>query len=48
MLYKLGPDHVAQLVGHCPAKRKVAGLIPGTCIGCGFDPWSGCIQEAAN
>ena len=29
---------VAQLVGHCPAKQKVAGLIPsqGTCLGCRF------------
>ena len=24
------PDpHVAQLVGHCPARQRVAGLIPG-------------------
>ena len=27
----------------CPVHQKVAGLIPGqgTCLGCGFDPWSG-------
>ena len=31
---------VAQLVGHSPAKRKVAGSIPGqgTCLGCGYSP----------
>ena len=39
---------VAQLVGCCSAKQKVAGSIPsqGTCLGCGFRPSSGHIQEA--
>ena len=33
---------MAQLVGHRPAKQKVAGLIPGqgTCLGCGLGPWA--------
>ena len=33
----------AQLVGRHPAKRKVAGLIPGqgTCLGYRSGPWSG-------
>lgn len=28
--------------------RKVVGSIPGqdTCLGCTFDPWSGCVGEA--
>ena len=34
---------VAQWVGHCLKKQKVIGSIPsqGTCLGCGFGPWSG-------
>ena len=41
---------VAQLVGHHPARQKAASSIPqwGTCLGCGFSPWRGHIQEAAN
>ena len=33
---------VAQLVGHCPAKQKVASSIPGQdpCPHCKFGPWS--------
>ena len=39
---------VAQLIGHCPTKRKVASLIPGqdTCPCCEFSPWF--IQDAAD
>ena len=39
---------VAQLVDHRSVKPKVAGLIPsqGTCLGCGFNPWSGHMREA--
>ena len=35
-------------VGHCPAKQKAAGLVPGqgTCLGCRFGPWSEHVQEA--
>ena len=31
-----------------PIHQKVEGLIPsqGTYLGCGFDPWSGCLQKA--
>ena len=31
---------MAQLVEHCPAKQRVAGLIPsqGTCLTCGPGP----------
>ena len=38
---------VAQLVGHHPAKQKVAGLIPGrgTGLGFGFSYWSGSIER---
>ena len=41
---------VAQLVGHCPENRKVTSLIPsqGTCLGCGFGPQLGRVQEATN
>ena len=39
---------VAQLVGHCPAKGHQLGSHQGTCLGCGFDPWLGCIREATN
>ena len=37
-------------LGHCPINQKVSGLIPhqGTCLGCGFDSWSGHIWEATN
>ena len=33
---------MAQLVGHSPINQKVTSLIPspGTCLGCGFGPWS--------
>ena len=33
-----------------PVQQKVAGLIPGqgTCLGCGFDPPSGHLQEATD
>ena len=39
---------VAQWAGCHPGNQKVAGSIPGqgTCLGCGFCPWSGCVQEA--
>ena len=35
---------------HHPAHEKAAGLIihQGTCLGCKFDPWLGCIQEATH
>ena len=44
-----GPDQIGS-VGRRPAERKVAGLIPGqgTCLGYGFGPWSGCVQEATD
>ena len=31
-----------------PVHQKVAGSIPdqGTYLGCGCDPWVGCVQEA--
>ena len=34
---------VTQVVGVSSHDRRFAGLIPGqgTCLGCGFDPWSG-------
>ena len=34
----------------CPVHQKVAGSIsgPGTHLGCGFDPLSGCVQEATD
>ena len=39
---------VVQLLGHCPAKFKVSGVILGqdTCLGSGFGPWLGHVQEA--
>ena len=39
---------VAQLVGCHPAKQKFPSSTPsqGTCLGCGFSPWSGYVQEA--
>ena len=38
------------LVGRCPAKQEVPGLIPGqgTGLDCEFGPWLGCIQETAD
>ena len=41
---------VAQLVGHCPADQKVCISIPGqsTCLGCGFGPQLGSVQEGMN
>ena len=35
---------------HRPINQKVTGSIPGqgTCLGCGFSPQSGCIQEATD
>ena len=38
------------VVRHHPAKQKVTDSIPGqgTCLGCGFGSWLGCIREAAN
>ena len=44
---KFGPDQCG-LAGCHPANRKVTGsvLAQGTCLGCGFDPPSGCILEA--
>ena len=41
---------VAQLVGHHLRKQKAASLIPGqgTCLGCGFSPWVGSIQQASD
>ena len=42
--------HVVQFVAHRPAKQKVTGSNPsqGTCLGCGFSPWMGHIQETAD
>ena len=39
---------VAQLVGHHSANQKVSSLTPGqsTCLGCGFSPQLGRVQEA--
>ena len=42
---------VAQLVGHCSTKQKVAtGSIPGqgTCLGRKFGPQSGRVQKATD
>ena len=41
---------VAQLIGHHPAKRNVAGSIPcqGTCLGSGCGPSLGCVQKVTN
>ena len=41
---------VAQLVGWCPTKWKVASSIPdqGTCLGCRFSPRSMNLQEATD
>ena len=41
---------VAHLVGPHPGKWMIASLIPsqGTCLGCGFSPWSGHVQEATD
>ena len=35
---------------HRPVNQKVADSTPGqgTCLGCGFSPWSGCVWEATN
>ena len=37
-------------VGHRPANQKFASLITGqgTCLGCGFGSWLGCIWKATN
>ena len=42
--------HVTQQVGHHPAKQKVTCSIPsqGMCLGCGFGPWLGYVQEATD
>ena len=44
------PGRLAQLTGAWSHIPKVAGLIPsqGTYLGCGFDPWSGHMQEATH
>ena len=44
------PADVVQLVGPRPANQRVTSLIPGlgTCLGCGFGPWSGLVPEATN
>ena len=41
---------MAPWAGHCPAKQRVASLIPrqGTLLGCGFGPGLGCVQEATD
>ena len=41
---------MSQLVGALSRTPKVADLIPGqgTCLGYGFDPQSGYVQEAAD
>ena len=41
---------VAQLVGCHPAKQKFPSSTPsqGTCLGCGFSPWSGYVGEATD
>ena len=41
------PD-VTQLVGHQPTKQEVTTSIPsqGTCLGCRFGSWLGCVQGA--
>ena len=43
-------NYVAQWVGRRPTKRKVMSSIPtqGTCLGCGFGPQLGSIQETTN
>ena len=44
----LVPASVAHLVGCCPTNWKVTGSVlgQGTCLGCGFCPQSGIMQEA--
>ena len=41
---------MVEMVGHRSAKQKVAGSIPGQgpCLGCGFGPRLGHIQEATD
>ena len=41
---------VAQLIEHCPANPKVTGSIlhQDTCLGCGFPPQLGQVQEATD
>lgn len=43
-------DGVGQLVKRCPVHQKAPSLITGqgTCSCHRFDPWSGCLQEAAD
>ena len=40
---------VAQLVGSLFRNQEVVGPVPGqdTYLGCGFNPWSGHVREAA-
>ena len=35
---------------HCPIYQKAVGSVSslGTCLGCRFDPWLGCIWKAMN
>ena len=52
-MFKMGGQAltgVAQWVGHHPTKQKIMGWIPGQskCLDSGFDPWSGCKQEATD
>ena len=44
------PDWCGSVVGRCPTKRMVTGSIPfkSTCLGCGFSPWSGRLEEATD
>ena len=50
MLFLYALTGVAQWVGHCPTKRKVAGPSPGqgTCLACRPGPWLGRMQEETN
>ena len=45
---RFGPGHMAQLVGvlFCATKGGRFDSGQGTCLGCRFDPWVGCVWEA--
>ena len=48
--HRIALTSVAQWVGHHLAKQKATGSVPnqGTCLGCGFGPWSGHLQEVTD
>ena len=46
----LVPDDCGSVGRVLSHNRKLARLLPaqGTCLGCGFGPWSGCEQQVTN